>query len=206
MTVIRILLADDHAITREGTRRFLEAEHDLEVVAEAADGVETVRLAEALHPDILLLDISMPYLDGIQVVRALGVTIAAMRIVVLTGYDNRHYVQTLVRLGVKGYLSKATSSSELVAALRAIHGGGMYLQTQISAQIPSQATSLEDPTPRELEVLRLAAEGLRNREIAAQLATSERTVKFHLGNLFGKLQVASRTEMTAQARRRGWLS
>lgn len=205
MSVIRILLADDHAITREGTRRLLEAEPDLQVVAEAADGAETVRLAEDLHPDILLLDISMPRLDGIQVVRALGVTIPTMRIVVLTGYDNRHYVQTLVRLGVKGYLSKATSSSELVAALRAIHAGGTYLQTEIAASRPAEAASPDDPTPRELGVLRLVAEGLRNREIAAQLATSERTVKFHLGNLFGKLQVTSRTEMTAQARRRGWL-
>ncbi len=205
---IRVLLADDHAITREGTRRLLEADPDFVVVAEAADGEETVRLAQALRPDIVVLDISMPGLNGIQVGEILRETVPESRIVVLTGYDdNEQYARALLRLGVSGYLSKTSSSRELASALRSVYSSRLYFQPSIASLLnASLAPPADEPTPRELEVLGLAAQGKRNRDIARQLHTSERTVQFHLANLFGKLQVGSRTEMVYRARQKGWIS
>ncbi len=204
---IRVLLADDHAITREGTRHLLEAEPDFAVVAEAADGEETVRLAQALRPDIVVLDISMPGLNGIQVGEILRQTVPETRIVVLTGYDNEQYAKALLRLGVSGYLSKTASSRELASALRSAYADRLYVQPPIVSLLTSSlASQADEPTPRELEVLRLVAQGQRNRDIARQLHTSERTVQFHLANLFGKLEVGSRTEMVYRARQKGWIT
>jgi len=204
---IRVLLADDHAIMREGTKRLLEAEPDFVVVAEAADGEETVRLAQALRPDIVVLDISMPGLNGIQVGEILRRTVPETRIVILTGYDNEQYAKALLRLGVRGYLSKTSSSRELTSALRSVYAAGLYFQPTIASILNSSlASQADEPTPRELEVLHLAAQGQRNRDIARQLHTSERTIQFHLANLFGKLQVSSRTEMVFRARQKGWIS
>ncbi len=204
---IRVLLADDHAITREGTRHLLESEPDFAVVAEAADGEETVRLAQALRPDIVVLDISMPRLTGIQVGEILRQTVPETRIVVLTGYDNEQYAKALLRLGVSGYLSKTASSRELTSAIRSAYEDRVYFQPPILSLLNSSLVpQADDPTPRELEVLCLAAQGQRNRDIARQLHTSERTVQFHLANLFGKLQVGSRTEMVYRARQKGWIT
>lgn len=201
---MRILLADDHAITREGTRRLLEAEADLEVIAEAEDGLETLQLAAALVPDVLILDISMPRLHGVQVVRGLE-SLSQIRVIVLTGYDDEHYVETLVRLRVKAYLLKSVSARELVRALRIVHAGGTYFPHQVAQARTRAAGATDAPTPKELEVLRLADEGRKNREIADRLSMSERTVHFHLRNLFEKLRASSRSEMTYLARQRGWI-
>ncbi len=204
---ITVLLADDHALMREGTRRLLEAEPDFAVVAETADGEETVRLTESLRPDVVVLDINMPRLNGIQVGEILRRTTPGTRIVVLTGYDNEQYAKAFLRMGVTGYLSKTASSRELTAALRSVSADRPYFHQSVASLLGSAVTSVSDePTARELEVLTLAAEGLRNRDIARRLQTSERTTQFHLGNLFGKLQVGSRTEMVYRARRRGWIS
>lgn len=204
---IRILLADDHTITREGTRRLLEAEADLEVVAEAGDGEEAVHLAEMLLPDVLVLDINMPRLHGVQVAQRVG-TLSQVRVIVLTGYDEERYVGALVRLGVKGYLLKSASARELVRALRTVHAGGTHFQCAATAALRGMSGEpLQDgPTPKELEVLRLVAEGRKNREIAQLLCVSERTVHFHLRNLFEKLQVSSRSEMVYVAQQRRWLA
>lgn len=204
---IRVLLADDHAITREGTRRLLEAEGGLRVVAEAADGEEATLLTQDLKPDILLLDISMPGLNGIQVAQILRRTAPETKIVVLTGYDNEQYAQALVHLGASGYLSKTTSSQELIRALRFVHAGHTYFQPAIEETIAVTAGTLatDQLTPRELEVLRLVAEGYRNAEIAKETLTSQRTVQYHLSNLFAKLGANSRTEVVHLARQKGWI-
>jgi len=205
---MRILLADDHAITREGTRRLLESEADLNVIAEAADGEEAVRLVEALHPDILLLDIRMPRLNGVQVVKHVMSSVPSIGIVVLTGYDNEHYLEALTRLGVRGYLPKSASSRELVSALRAVFAGRSFLRSSV-ADLPYETNVLDGTrrlTSRELEVLRLVAEGASNHDIATQLSISQRTVQFHLSRLFTKLDARSRTRVVHLARQRGWIA
>lgn len=207
MKPIRILLADDHAITREGTRRLLESEPDLEVIGEAGNGEEALRLAEELRPDILVLDISMPGLNGIQVAETIRLKLPEIRIIILTGYESEQYARALVRLGVNGYLSKTASSEELATALRTVQSGQSYFQPAVVELLRDNAApgTGDEPTPREMEVLLLVAEGLRNKEIARRLSTSERTVQFHLGNLFSKLQAGSRTELVHLARQKGWL-
>jgi DNA-binding NarL/FixJ family response regulator len=204
---IRILLADDHAITREGTRRLLELEADFQVVAEAADGREAVDLTRRHRPDVLILDVSMPVLSGIQVAHTVREELPDTRIVVLTGYDNDQYALALLRLGVSGYLSKAASSRELVGALRRVYAGETCFQPGVAGLVrPEGMVGAEETlTPRELEVLRLVAEGQRNREIAKCLVVSERTIQFHLSQLFAKLDASSRTEVVHRARQRGWI-
>ncbi len=206
MSLIRIVLADDHFVTREGTRSVLDSQPDMEVVAEAADGAETIRLAQVLRPDLLVLDISMPLVNGIEVTRQIRQSLPGIRIVVLTGYDNRQYAEALARLGVDGFLSKTTAAGQLVAAIRAAHTGLGVVERQTKWMSASRSEDVEEPTSRELEVLHLVGEGRRNREIAEGLCTSERTVEFHLSNLFRKLSARSRTEMVHRARERGWLA
>lgn len=205
---MRIVLADDHTVTREGMRRLLEGEEDLQVVAEAATGSEAIDSVEALRPDILLLDINMPLVNGVHVARKLGDTLPAVRIIVLTGYDDEHYVETLIRLGVRGYLSKSASTHEVIRAMRSVYAGGTYFQAGLMTSLRNGPNSQagENPTERELEVLRLVAEGYKNQRIAERLGMSERTVHSHLRNLFGKLQVSSRSELTHQARQLGWVT
>jgi len=205
---IRLLLADDHAGWRAGIRAFLEPEPDLEVIAEAADGQEIVRLARELRPDILLLDLKMPHLDGVQVTQALHTTLPDVRIVVLTAYDTDvESARALLHLGVRGYLSKAVLAGELVGALRSVHAGHVYLHPMVAALLyaPVRQPDEQEPTAREMEVLRLVAQGHRNAAIAGCLHVSERTVRFHLSNLFSKLGLSSRTELIHLARQKNWL-
>lgn len=207
MSPLRILLADDHTITREGMRRLLAVEPELAVVGEAADGEETVHLATTLHPDILLLDVSMPRLDGIQVAQRLTKALPELKIIVLTGYDQEQYARTLLGLGVHAFLSKAASSREVVHAIRAVHAGQHYVLPAVAELLAAGIGGplREHLTPRELEVLRLVAEGCGNRTIAQYLKMSARTVQFHLHNLFSKLHATSRTELVHLARQQGWL-
>jgi DNA-binding NarL/FixJ family response regulator len=203
MSRIRIVLADDHFVTREGTRCVLDSQPDMNVVAEAADGAETIRLARAVRPDLVVLDISMPRMNGIDVAREIRQTLPGTRIVVLTGYDNRQYAEAMARLGVDGFLSKTTAAGQLIGAIRAAHAG---VRTGVRDEARECGGLEVEPTTRELEVLHLVAEGRRNREIAEHLCTSERTVEFHLGNLFRKLSARSRTEVVHRARERGLLA
>lgn len=206
--MIRILLADDHTITREGTRRLLEAEADFAIAGEAADGDEAIRLVQQLRPDVLVLDVSMPGRDGIAVAREIREWCPETKIVVLTGHgDNPQYARALLRLGVRGYLAKTVAARELVAAIRSVAAGGRYLQGEIVGLMKAAAEvrASDLPTARELEVLRLVAAGLRNREIAQRLGLRERTVQFHLGNLFTKFGATSRTELVHRAHRAGLL-
>ena len=205
MSSVRILLADDHAIMRQGMRLLLEAEAGFSVVAEAADGEEALRLAQRVRPDIVVLDISMPRLHGVEAARHLRAALPQTKIVVLTGHDSHRYARVLLRLGVAGYLAKTASAQELVCALRAAHAGRCYVQPAMAALLEEEADDEEEPTPRELEVLEEVAVGLRNVEIAAQLHVTERTVRFHLDNLFRKFRVGSRTELIHAALERSWL-
>lgn len=208
MDSLRILLADDHAITREGTRRLLEGHPGVEVVAEAADGQDAVRLTRELRPDILLLDIAMPRLDGVQVAQALRRELPQVRLVVLTGYASDQYALALIRLGIQGLLSKTASSEELIRAVRTVQAGRRYFQPEVAGVLHTAAAApggWDGPTLKEMEVLRLVAHGLKNRDIARELSCAERTVRFHLENLFSKLQATSRTDLVHRAHKKGWL-
>ena len=216
MSKIRILLADDHAVVREGTRQLLEREEDMEVVAEAGDGEEAVRLASQWRPDIAIMDISMPKLNGIEATRKIKALYPAIAVLVLTAYDDDQYVFALLEGGAAGYLLKNVRAEELIRAIRAVHAGESVLHPAIARKVINRFASptakraeeqtLEQLSERELEVLKLAARGMTNQEIADQLVLSIRTVQTHLSNIFGKMGVGSRTEAVLQALKKGWLS
>jgi len=209
---IRILLADDHTVVREGTRQILERQEDFEVVAEASDGQEAIALAEKERPDIALLDISMPVVNGIEATRGIKELLPQTAVLVFTAYDYDEYVFAILEAGAAGYLLKNARSSELVDAIRRVHAGESVLDPAIARKVLRRAmggnidTTRHCPlTERELQVLRLAAQGLSNRAIAQRLVVSPRTVQSHMANIFGKLEVASRTEAVMTALRRGWI-
>jgi len=215
MAKIRILLADDHAIVREGTRRVLEAEDDMEVVAEAGDGEEAVKQATRLKPDVAIIDIAMPRLNGIEATKQIKELIPATAVLILTVFDNDRYIFSLLEAGAAGYLLKNVRGSELVEAIRSVYNGESVLHPTIagkvlrrfmpSAQGAGQVTSAV-LTDRELEVLVLAAKGMSNKDIADKLYLSVRTVQGHLARIFDKLAVGSRTEAILRGLKEGWFS
>jgi NarL family two-component system response regulator LiaR len=215
MGKIKILLADDHVVVREGTRELLEREEDMEVVAEAGDGEEAVRLAFSQCPDVAIMDISMPKLNGIEATKQIKAKHPATAVLVLTAYDDDQYIFALLEAGAAGYLLKNVRSDELVEAVRAVHAGESVLHPMIARKVINrfarpkdehgEKDSLNQLTEREMEVLKLAAKGMTNREIAQELVISVRTVQVHLTNIFGKIGVGSRTEAVLHALREGWL-
>jgi len=204
---ISIVLADDHQLFREVMGEALARLSDLAVVAQGADGAEAVALARKLQPDILLLDDDMPGVDALGVALAVRASATRTRIVILTGSEHQRRAQLLLRVGVDGYLSKATSMRRLTEALRLVHRGERVVDLSVVADGRGDGphASRPDPTPRELDVLRLVAAGERNREIAAFLCVSEHTVEFHLGNMLAKLRATSRLQLVNLAREAGWL-
>jgi DNA-binding NarL/FixJ family response regulator len=211
---IRILLADDHAVVRQGIRQFLEEAGDIAVVAEAGDGAEALRLVEAHQPDVAVLDIRMPEVTGVEVARRIKERFPQVRVLVLTAYDDDPYVFALLQAGADGYVLKTASGDELVRAVRTVYAGETALSPEIAGKVVRQATrrrpegaadQVEPLTDRELDVLRLAARGLTNRAIGHELGISHRTVQGHMANIYGKLGVNSRTEAVTEALRRGWI-
>lgn len=216
MDRIRILLADDHVMVRQGTRELLEHEDDMEVVAEAGDGEEAVLLAGSERPHVVVMDVAMPRLDGIEATRRIKARYPSMAVLVLTAYDDDQYVFALLEAGAAGYLLKDVPVEELIKAVRAVRAGEAVLHPAVARKVVSRFAqppagreregSLDQLTEREVEVLRLAAKGLTNREIARDLSISARTVQVHLSNTFSKMGVGSRTEAVLHALRKGWLT
>ena len=215
MALIRILLADDHTVVREGTRRILEREPDLKVVAEAGDGDEAIRLAERERPDVAVVDISMPRVGGIEATKGIKRVSPETAVLVLTAYDDDQFVFASLEAGAQGYLLKNARGSELIDAVRRVRNGESVLHPNIVSIVlrrisPDGASRAEPspgrPTEREMDVLRLAARGLSNRRIAQELVVSPRTVESHMARVFSKLNVGSRTQAVMVALRRGWLT
>ncbi len=210
---MRVMLADDHALVREGTRRLLEAEPDMQVVAEAATGAEAVAAAERDRPDVIIMDIAMPGGNGIDATRRIKELCPQCAVLALTAYDDDQYIMALLDAGAAGFLLKNVHGRELVEAIRAVYRGEPVLDTAVAARVLRRMAGAQPQTAqpeallseREMEVLREAARGLPNKEIARRLGLSVRTVHTHLGNIFSKLQVGSRTEAVLQALRRGWV-
>ena len=216
MDRIKILIADDHALMRDGIRRILEREPDFEVVAEAGDGEEAVALTQSLGPEVAIIDIAMPKVDGIEATRQVKALCPATAVLILTAYDDDEFVFSLVEAGAAGYLLKSVQSQELVQAVRAIHAGESVLHPSVARKVldhfvpslakPEGQTPPDTLTERELEVLRLVAKGLSNKEIGDELVLSVRTVQGHLGSIFSKLRVSSRTEAVVRALKEGWVT
>jgi DNA-binding NarL/FixJ family response regulator len=209
---IRVLIADDHGLMRAGVRALLQATEDIEVVGEAEDGYEAVSEVRRLDPDVVLMDVAMPGLGGLEATLLIRKERPEVKIVVLTQYDDREYVSRFLKAGVSGYVLKKAAASELVAAIRAVMRGGLVLDPEIAREAvetngrkasPEQA---EDPyetlTDREKEVLKLVAEGSSNKEVAATLGISVKTAMAHREHLMEKLEVHSRTELIRFAVRR----
>ncbi len=211
---IRIVIADDHALVREGTRQILEDHPGLVVAGEAQDGEEAVAMVSRLQPDVVLMDIAMPKLNGIEATRLIKKESPATSVLILTAYDDDQYIFALLDAGAAGYLLKNVRGEELAQAVRAVAEGESVLHPTIASKVfkrytsPGRAPAQEEVdrlSDRESEVLAMAARGLSNKMIARELSLSDRTVQVHLSNIFGKLGVASRTEAVITALQRGLL-
>ncbi|GAB4202113.1 MAG: response regulator transcription factor [Roseiflexaceae bacterium] len=206
MDSIRILIVDDHPIVREGLVAVLETQPDFAVVGQADSGGRAVAQAAALRPDVLLLDLELPGMDGVAALRAIREADPEARAIVFTAFDTDERILGAVRAGARGYLLKGAPRDELFQAIRVVHRGGSLIQPVVAARLLQQATApaLAEPlTERELEVLRLLAQGRQNKEIADSLAISERTVKFHVSGILAKLDAGNRTEAVARAAQLG---
>lgn len=214
MTKLRVLLADDHAIVREGLKRLIDAERDMVVVAEAGDGAEAVEKAVGLAPDIAVLDVSMVGVNGAEATRQLRVCCPATRILALTVHEDTSYLRELLDAGAFGYVLKRAASDELIRAIRAVADGGIYVDPRVAGKlvstlIPARSTpasALATLSEREAAVLRLIAQGYTNKEIAAQLGLSVKTVETYKARSMEKLGLRSRVDIVRTASERGWLT
>lgn len=210
---LRILISDDHGVLRAGLRALLNAAPNLEVVAEAADGAEALRLTGELRPDIVLLDINMPGLDGIEVTRQLREILPEVKVLILTIYEDESLLQEAIRAGAAGYIIKRAVEAELIAAIHAICHGHLYIHPAMTRALLkdlAQAPVFDKPatqplTPREIEVVRLIAQGYTNRQIAEILSLSVRTVESHRANVMSKLALRSRVDLVRYAQEQNLL-
>jgi len=216
---IRLILADDHAMLRQGTVSLLSRENDLNIVAEAGNGLQAVELTKQLKPDIVIMDIRMPVMNGIEATRAIHEECPQSRVLVLTAHDDDQYVFSLLEAGASGYILKTAPVSELIQAIRQVQVGESPLAPSIAHKVVTHMQgksgkhkssgkidpSTEDLTPRELEVLQMLARGMSNQAIGKTLFISDRTVQAHFTSIFAKMKVASRLDAVVTAIRRGWL-
>ncbi len=201
---IRILVADDHPIVRDGLRAVLGTQPDFVILGEAASGQEVLDQVAALGPDVLLLDLEMPQMDGVQVLQALAAQGSPVRALVFTAYDADERVIGAMQAGAQGYLLKGAPRDELFRAVRTVAQGGVWIQPQVAHKLMRHMRGEAPPlTPREREVLQLVAQGLANKQIAARLCITERTVKLHVSNILGKLGAANRTDAVTLAVQQG---
>jgi DNA-binding NarL/FixJ family response regulator len=209
---IRVLIADDHAILREGVRALLQSAEDIEVVGEAADGLRAVELAGKLDPDVVLMDIAMPGLGGLEATLELKKQGSRAKVLVMSQYDDREYVRRLLQAGVSGYVLKKSAGAELAQAIRSVHRGGLVLDPEVARAAmadsgppgaPRPADPYEGLTDREKQVLKLVAEGKSNKEVADLLGISVKTAMSHRERMMEKLQIHNRTELVRFALKRG---
>ena len=216
MTKVRILIADDHAVLREGMRDLLNREKDFEVVGEAGDGEEAARLGKELKPDVVIMDIVMPKLNGIEATRLIKQVSPSSAILILTAYSDIHYILGLLEAGACGYLLKSARGSEVVGAVRTVSYGESVLDSLVTQKLlqrvvssergNSEARSAGQLTARETEILKLAARGMSNKDVADTLFLSLRTVKAHLTNIFNKLGCGSRIDAIIKGLREGYIT
>jgi NarL family two-component system response regulator LiaR len=209
--VIRVLIADDHAVVRQGLRTFLDLQDDIDVVGEAADGEEAIAAATEHAPDVILLDLVMPRLDGIGALRRLREAAPGASVIVLTSFGEDERLFTALRAGASGFLLKDVEPAELVRSIRTAHSGGSPLSPAVATRVVEELTSgggagraaADDLTPRELEVLCLIARGRSNKRIALELGVAEKTVKTHVSHVLAKLGLSDRTQAALYAVREG---
>ncbi len=213
---IKIILADDHPLMRQALRAVLEKQPDFEIMGEASDGEEAVELAIKLNPNVMIMDISMPKLNGLEATKQIKAKIPSVAVLVLTVHSDSEHILSILHAGASGYLIKSVYGEEVIRSVRAIAGGETVIPTAVSQQILKYAFQYMDTssdleinekfTSREMDVLRLLAKGMSNRDIASKLGVSLRTIKGHLTDLFSKLNVASRTEAVIVGLRKGILT
>jgi len=216
MKKITILIAEDHVVVRESIRQFLEREAKLEVVGEASDGEEAVQMASQLKPDVIIMDISMPKLNGIEATRRIKAQQPSATILILTAYDYEQYIFPLLEAGAAGYLLKDISGRELVSAIETVYKGEAVLYPSVARKVMERIrqTRVESSgghasdllTEREIAILKMAAKGMSNSDIADELHLSARTIESHLATIFNKLGVGSRTEAVIKAMKSGWFT
>jgi NarL family two-component system response regulator LiaR len=211
MTKIEVLIVDDHGVVRQGLRTYLELLDDIEVIGEAENGLEAMAQVRQHQPDVVLMDLVMPEMDGIEATRQVTAVSPTIKVLVLSSFTDDERVFPAIKAGATGYLLKDVSPGDLANAIRAVHAGETHLHPDITKKLVDQlASPRSDPrptpdelTPRELEVLRLIAQGKSNREIARALAISDKTVKTHVSNILSKLHLADRTQAAIFAHRHG---
>jgi two-component system, NarL family, response regulator LiaR len=213
---IRIVIADDHAVLREGMRNLLQQEKDFDVIGEAGDGEEAVKISSEMKPDVIIMDIVMPKLSGIEATRLIKQSSPASAVLILTAYSDISYILGLLEAGACGYLLKSARGTEVVGAIRAVRSGESVLDSVVTRKLlkrvagpTSDGTSRQaggQLTLRENEILRLAAAGMSNKEIADKLFLSLRTVKAHLTNIFNKMGCGSRTDAIIKGLKQGYIT
>ena len=210
MDKIRVLIADDHSLVRKGLKQILELEKDFEVIGQAADGRQAIEMTTSLKPDVVLMDINMPIINGLKAIKMLKKNNTSARIIVLTIHEDKEYLLETIRMGAAGYIMKDAEVEHLIEAIKMVYRGKIYIQSNLTSDIIKEFDSLPNSavinkadenglTQRESEVLMLISEGLSNREIADTLYISEKTVKNHVSNIFKKLDVCDRTQAAIYA-------